>query len=411
MGQLLMNRLSVALLLTILALTNARAGQLEVQLDARAVAVDARPSFLDGGLGKLRYGAGNSGVDLGRLRFALTGAWGETLRYNVDASAWSVSDTNPIDLTEAYLEWRPVPRSMWRSRLKLGAFYPAISLEHRAAGWTNPYLISSSALNTWVGEELRTIGLEYNLDWLGAQQGSDFEAGLTAAAYGWNDPAGVVVAFRGFALHDRQTPLFGRLRTWVPGGPQRRVLFAEIDGRAGYYAGARARYRNQIELRALHYDNRADPAAFDAAIDDYAWETRFNSAGFRYETADNHWTLIGQWLDGQTYVGPQGHDRWQFDTKFLLLARQVGKHRFAARVDRFAMRQLRSIYPGTLGKDRGDALAIGWTFEPRERLELSLEGLRVRSDYNWRRRLGEPARADERSLQLGVRYTFDLLGR
>lgn len=402
-----------ALLLTILSLTTAQADQFEVQLDVRASAVDGgRRSFLDGGLGKLRYGASSDGVGLGRLRFAASGAFGETLRYSLDASAWSASDTNPIDLTEAYLEWRPVPVGVWRSRLKLGAFYPAISLEHRAAGWTNPYLINSSALNTWVGEELRTVGLEYNLDWLGAKQGSDFAAGLTAAAYGWNDPAGVIVAWRGFALHDRQTPLFGRVRTWVPGssGRQQRVLFEEIDGRIGYYAGAKVRYRNNFELRALHYDNLADPAAFDASIDDYAWETRFNSLGLRYQTA-NEWTLIGQWLDGVTYVGPQRHDEWRFDTRFLLVAKQLGRHRLAVRADQFAMQQQRTIFLRGLAVERGDAVSIGWTYEPRERWELTLEGLRIASNYNRRLRLGEPTAADERSLQLGVRYTFDLLAR
>ncbi len=382
------------------------AQQLEVTLDGRLVTSDSRTSFLDGGLGKLRANASSDGAELGRLRFAMSGALGESFHYVLDASAWSMNDTNPIDLTEAYLEWRPAPSGVWRSRVKAGAFYPAISLEHRGTGWTNPYFLSSSALNTWIGEELRTIGLEYNLDWLGAQHNSQFDFGLTAAVFGWNDPAGVVVALRGFALHDRQTPLFGRLRTWVPGGGrQQRVLFDEIDGRPGYYVGAQAKYGDRVLVRALHYDNRADSAVFDAAIDDYAWETNFDSVGLRLQSA-NDWTVIAQWLSGETFVGSSRHDAWYFDAQFLLLAKQLGKHRFAARYDWFATSQARSIYPGLLGRDRGNARSLAWTFEPLARLEVTAEYLRVDSNYNWRRWLGEAPQATESSLQIGVRYTF-----
>ena len=54
-------------------------------------------------------------------------------------------------------------------------------------GWRSPYTLSFSAINTWVGEELRTIGAEYSLDWLGRSHGHDFDFTLNAAAYGWND--------------------------------------------------------------------------------------------------------------------------------------------------------------------------------------------------------------------------------
>jgi hypothetical protein len=390
-----------------LGATHAVAGDLEVTLDGRFVAADGRRSFLDGGLGKLRYGDDAERFEVGRLRLGYQGTLGEILHFNIDASAWSADDTNPIDLTEAFFELRPYPASAWRSRLKAGVFYPPISLEHRARGWTNPYALSSSALNTWVGEELRTIGLEYDLEWLGAQSDSAFDFGLSAAAYGWNDPAGVIVAFRGFALHDRQTPLFGYLRTFVPGGGrQNRVLFAEIDDRPGYYVGGYARYAGRAELRALRYDNRADPAAYDAGIQDGAWKTKFDSLGFRYD-GERDFTLIAQWLSGETVVGSGALSEWYFDASFLLAAKQFGRHRFAARADRFAMTQEESAYPGTLGDDRGKAWTLAWTFEPRERLEITTEWLEIDSTFNWRRQLREDPRAVERALQLGLRYTFD----
>jgi hypothetical protein len=191
--------------------------EVEASLDLRLVDSNGRDSFLDGGLGKLRYDSQDDGVQLGRARFAYRGSPGGDWHANIDISAWSLDDHNAVDLTEAWLEWRPVPTSAWRSNVKIGAFYPPISLEHRAPGWTNPYTISSSALNTWVGEELRTIGVAYELDHLGIAEGGHFDFGASAAIYGWNDPAGVVLGFRGFSLNDRQTPLFGRIGTYAYG--------------------------------------------------------------------------------------------------------------------------------------------------------------------------------------------------
>ena len=173
----------------------------------RLQASDGRKSFLDGGLGELRFDDGDSALQLGRARFALSQPIGEVLTLRLDASAWDDKDNNLIDLTEAYLEYRPYPRAGLRARVKAGAFYPPISLENRASGWESPYTLSSSAINTWIAEELRTVGVEGEVEWLGTRSGHAFDVGLTAGLFGWNDPVGVVLAGHGFAVHDRQTPL------------------------------------------------------------------------------------------------------------------------------------------------------------------------------------------------------------
>jgi hypothetical protein len=376
--------------------------EIEASLDLRLVDSNGPTSFIDGGWGKLRFDADDDGLNLGRARFAWRGSPGGDWHANIDLSAWSLDDHHVVDVTEAWLEWRPVPQSAWRSNLKIGAFFPPVSLEHRAPGWSNPYTISSSALNTWIGEELRTIGVAYELEHLGQAAGSAFDFGVNAAVFGWNDPAGIIIALRGFAMHDRQTPVFGRIGSYAYGGPDQRVLFAEIDNRAGYYVGGYAKHDSGIELRALHYDNRADPAAFMPSISDYAWDTRFDSLGLRYDGASGT-TLIVQWLDGRTDVGPGAHDRWQFTAAFVLLAQQFGAHRLAARYDDFSTRQVQTIFPGPLGDERGDALTLGWTWAVREHLEIAAEWLEIHSFYNKRVMLGEPPQADEHSLQLAVR--------
>jgi hypothetical protein len=378
--------------------------EIEAELDLRLVDSNGRRSFLDGGLGKLRFDATDDGVQLARARLAWRGSLGGNWHGSVDASAWSLDDHNAVDLTEALLEWRPVPQSAWRSNVKIGAFYPPVSLEHRAPGWSNPYTLSSSALNTWVGEELRTIGVGYELEHLGIAAGGRLDFGMHAAAFGWNDPAGVVVALRGFALHDRQTPLFGRIGTYAFGDREQRVIFSEIDGRAGFHAGAYVKHDSGLELRALRYDNRGDPGAFKPSIDDYAWDTRFNSLGVRYDSPRGT-AVIAQWLQGWTVIGETRHDRWQFETGFLLVAQDLGKHRLAARYDDFRMDQVASIRP-TLSHDRGHAWTLAWSYRLNEHAELVTEWLRVDGHYNSRSELGESPAAEERSLQLALRLTF-----
>jgi hypothetical protein len=381
----------------------------EIDLDARLVSSDGRRSFVNGGLGTLRYDHTESGLRLGRARFALSEALGEVWSLRLDASAWGDSDRNPADLTEAYLQFRPYPFNGYRFRLKAGAFHAPISLENRAPGWESPYTLSYSAINTWLGEELRTIGAEGQLDWLGTRTGHGFDLALTAGVFGWNDPAGVVIATRGFALDDRQSTLFGRVGSSNSSALQPMALFHEIDGRAGFYAGVEGRYLDRVVVRALHYDNRANPEAFDSAIQDFAWQTRFNSVGVRAESV-NGWAAIAQWLDGETYIEPGGtYLGWPFRARFALVSRQLRNHRLSIRYDSFAVD---SETADGSGAQHGHAWTAAYVFEPDTHWRFTLEWLRVTSDtVNRALELGAPRVATETQVQLAVRFALGPLAR
>jgi hypothetical protein len=253
-----------------------------------------------------------------------------------------------------------------------------------------------------VGEELRTIGVGYELEHLGEASGSAFDFGLNAAVFGWNDPAGVVVALRGFALHDRQTPLFGRVGTYAYGGPDQRTEFVEIDNRAGYHVGGYVRHDSGLEVSGLHYDNRADPSVYMPSIDDYAWDTHFDTLGLRYDSTHGT-TVIAQWLTGKTSAGPGYANQFEFQTSFVLLAQTFGQHRFAARYDDFSTDQLASAYPGTMSTDDGHAVTVDWTWQVRKHVELAVEWLDIHSNFSSRLALGEAPVADEHCLQMALR--------
>ncbi|MBS0421571.1 MAG: hypothetical protein JSR66_27935 [Proteobacteria bacterium] len=385
--------------------------QWEADLDVRLVDSNGQRSVTHGGLGTLRFDDTQSGLKLGRARFALSEALGQAWSLHVDASAWGDHDKNPVDLTEAYLQFRPYPfGGGYRFRLKTGAFYAPISLENRAAGWESPYTLSYSAINTWLGQELRTIGAEGQIDWLGTRSGHAFDVAFTGGVFGWNDPAGVVVASRGFTLSDRQTTLFGRVGANNSSPLPPMALFGEIDHRMGYYTGLEARYYDRVVIRALHYDNRGDPAAYEEGTENYAWQTHFNSMGVRIESGSG-WTAIAQYLDGETAIAPDetGYLGWPFRARFALISKEWGHHRLSVRYDSFAV-ESESIYGG--GAQHGHAWTTAYVFEPDARWRFTLEWLRVASDNENRPFfVGLPPRATETQVQLAARFALGPLAR
>lgn len=389
-------------LLASCATTAAPGADWRLEADMRAVSADGRESFLENGQGKLRFD--EDGLHLGRLYGAVDAAFGESFAVHVEGSTWDDVDKNPFDLTEAWLAWRPVPRAGFKPRVRFGAFYPPMSLESRAAGWETPYTITPSAIGSWIGEEIRTVGLEGQLDWLGTRLGREFDIGLTAAVFGWNDPAGTMIAAHGFALHDRQTTLFGRV------GPPRsdpalakKELFHEMDGRPGFYVGAQASWHDRAVLEVLRYDNRADPSVFDAALNDFAWLTKFDAAALRLEGGG--WTAILQALDGDTYVAPGGPWLdWAFDSQSALIAKRVGAHMLAARYDAFAVEF--ESNPLAWGSEDGHAWTVAYTFDRGGPWRFAVEWLRVTSDVRARIPLGESPLATESKLEVSARYTL-----
>jgi hypothetical protein len=387
-----------------LAAAGAHAAQWDISLDMRLVGADAPTSYPDGGLGILRYGDDRDGLQLGRARLALSQDLGELLTFKVDASAWGQHDRNPVDVTEAYLQLHPYPVGDWRVRVKLGGFYAPISLENRAEGWESPYTLSSSALDSWVAQELRTIGTEFKLEWLGTHSGHDFDAGAAFGVFGWNEGAGTALANSGFTITDWQGSLFGRVGR--PGGLTGPIdEYHQFDNRAGTYLSLDVHYLDRITLEGLHYDNHADPAADDAVTDRYAWHTRFNTAGVRAEN-DSGWTAIVQWMAGTTDVEPEdiGLLRWDFVTRYVLLSKRSGANTFSARYDDFRVDGVQSY---AMGDQAGHALTLAYRLEPGTHWRCTLEWVRARGFQANRALLADEAPfATQGNVQLAIRYAL-----
>jgi hypothetical protein len=278
-----------------------------------------------------------------------------------------------------------------------------VSLENRGIGWTNVYSITPSAANTWIGEEFRTIGTELEARWLGASSGYFGEVAVIAAAYGWNDPAGVLLTSRGFGLTDRPSELFGGL------GRPPLDFYHEIDRKVGYYGGLSWTHHDWLELRALRYDNHGDPGAATEAGGS-AWRTRFTSLGASVEPIE-HWTFIAQYLDGDTTVGADSLGPQQFylrfHTDFVLGSVDWAHERLTVRYDDFDTHEVRGSYAPPVDQT-GHGWTFAWSHRFGEHWQSVVEWLRVASVFPPREELGESPAQVESQFQLAVRYRFKL---
>ena len=371
------------------------------EFDLRWVHSTADLSYLDGGLGKLRFDSEHEGIRLGRAFLSSDLRISDIVTLHAVLDAYGDHDRNRVDFSEFWAEVHPFPTNALRWRIRVGAFYMPVSLENRGPGWSDVYSITPSAVNTWLGEEFRTIGTEIEARWLGASSGYLGDVALIAAAYGWNDPAGTLLASRGFALTDRPSTLFGGL------GRPPDTFYHEIDRKPGYYGGVSWRQHDRLEIRALRYDNRADPGASTAAGGG-AWRTRFSSLGARLEPTA-HWTFIGQYLDGDTIIGPDsaGPDQFRmtFHAAFALASLDWGNERLTARFDKFGTYQ-QSGYFGPPSDDSGHAWTAAWTHQLGEHWQLSAEWIRVLGRFPPRVGVGEAPAYLESQTQVSILYRF-----
>ena len=403
-----MKKRSRAVLLSCLlaGAVGARAGdrlELEVALDLRTVYSDADQSFLRGGIGKLRFDAADKGLRLGRAMVAADLRLTDIAKIHAVADAYGDTDGNPAGLSELYLDVKPFPTNPLRWRARVGAFYPPASLENRGVGWTSVYTLTPSAANTWLGEEFRIVGAELEARWLGASSGYVGDLAAVGGVYAWNDPAGALIADRGFALSDRPVTLISGL------GRSSIAFFREIDRKPGYYGGLSWRHGERLELRALRYDNRGDPGVFNSGGEG-AWLTRFTSLGARLE-ATRHWSFVAQYLDGDTAIGADSSGDDQFlmtmHAAFVLASFEWGAGRLSGRYDHFGTHQSSGFY-GPAANDNGHAWTLGWSRSLGEHWRLAAEWLQVTSAFPPRLAVPEAAGRVDSQFQLSLRYAARL---
>lgn len=299
--------------------------------------------WLDNGTGLLRYDDGS------QLRFdhalldvnwelGVTTSFKSTLQYNLDGD-------DRFGLSEAYIESKPISQ-FYKHQFKIGYFYPEFSLENASIGWTSPYTFNFSAINSWVAEEVRPLGIEWQFSRPGRIHGSKHSYTLVASAYQQNDGLASLLSWRGWAVHQRQSSIgekvhFADYFQFMPvdnPNPTYVDINTETDGHIGYYVGSHYQYLRQTDVRFYIYDNLASPFGLEPDMQ-YSWRTKFVSVSALHKFSKSSRVLF-QYMDGSTEMGDRikgVHN--DFKALYLLLhhSRKMGglKHRFSVRYDYF----------------------------------------------------------------------------
>jgi hypothetical protein len=365
---------------------------------------DGDRTWLKGGLGKLRYGKGDSD-------FQFAGAVGDgSLMVTPEILVVAVARVEPrqsalVDLLESYVRYRPVSTTPWRWSLKAGAFFAPFSLENTEIGWSSYWTITPSAINSWFGDELRTIGAEFTLEW----RRGEGTLTLLGSGFGANDPAGVLMADRGWAMDDRPTGLFEQPRepdaTLILLGetpPDNTPIFKELDDRVGWYAGASWDDSRQWRVEIFRYDNEANPGAHQE--DYFAWHTRFWDAGFSDRIGE--FTLLSQALTGSTIIAPfPGFiSTTDYDAAYALLGWERDDWRIAGRADLFDTRTYNTFGATPALSENGHALTASVSWLPNDWFRLTGEVLSLTSTRDERAILGVDPRQTETQIQLSARF-------
>jgi len=219
--------------------------------------------------------------------------------------------------------------------------------------------------------------------WLGASSEYLGDFALIAAVYGWNESAGSLLADGGFSLTDRPSLLFGDL------GQPPMSFYHDLDHHPGYYSGLTWRHHDRLEIRALRYDNRADPTVSSSA--GAAWRTRFASVGARWEPAA-HWTFVAQYLSGDTASNSDGDDyysiRMTYRAAFVLASVEAGRERVSARFDHFETHQS-NLAEDQPANETGYAGTLAWMHEFDEHWQAVAEWIHVWSRFPPRAEYGQ----------------------
>lgn len=397
--------------------------QLEGYLSAQGVQARSQQSWLNGGFGRLTTGSdadegpNDTATDaLGQLHVTLD--W--QLNRHWSAFVHGVARAEPSDslgdaigLLEAYVqgEWVVAEKDLLRGRL--GHFFLPTSRENVETGWSSPYTLTFSALNSWIGEETRLTGLQGDYT-LGLA--NDDQLTFGASAFGGNDSNGSLLAWRGWSLGDRIST-FGEvlplppLTIFEPGGGfavQRddgtQPFGSDLDGRIGWAGYLRWQRDERALVQFSHYDNQGDRYLHDG---EYAWATEMDIFGFELHHGTFSW--VGEYLRGTSGMGfaDQAHVDIDFEASYLLASWQPSNFRMTVRYDDFEVVDLDQTPYGD-SKEDGHAWTIAAFWEPTTQLRLGLEFLQLEAQRPDAALAGFDPDTDGRSIKLELRWYFGL---
>lgn len=385
---------------------NAQTLSLDAFLTAREAYVTGQPSWLTGGFGRL--GAGAGGVDENAYRGNAIAQLGADWRPTswLTAHAQVLGRAEPAGshgrrggVVEAFVD---LHNDHWR--LRGGQFFLGTSRENTGPLWTSPYMQTFSALNTWIGEEFRPVGVD-------VQWSPNFYGSAGATAFRNNDTMGALLAWRGWSVGNRVSvydevlplpPLTSLKTGFTDQRADGTVPFErDLDGRTGYAMRARVQLPERAMIQVAHIDNNGDRLEYR---EEYAWRTRFNIISAEAGSSSPV-TVMAEYAWGKTGMGaPPILVDADFDAGYLLASVKRGPTRWSFRFDRFATSDRDRSPLVETNTEHGRAWAFAWLRDLTPKVRLSAELVQITGNRVAAQESGFDPNLDARSVTVELRY-------
>ena len=282
-------------------------------------------------------------------------------------------------------------------------------MENARTFWESPYSIHFSALNSWIGEEFRPIGLDAQYQYI-----SDNNSQLSVAAtlFGGNDSMGALLAYRGWSIGRHRSTLgdvlsLPNLDTLNDGGAfagQRddgtRPFGKDLDKRPGY--ALRTQYaQDDLQVSLSWIDNRGDRKLHQG---EYAWDTRFGIIGLAW-LATESLEIVAEATQGESTMGDGPGVDISFYATYVMASYLNNNYRYSVRLEQFGADDRDAV--DQENNDLGRSLTLAIMFQPDEQpLEIGLEAIYLNTERQ--RSVLNKIEKDSDSISISgmLRYSF-----
>ena len=376
---------------------------LQGYIAARGLNTTGPDSWLTGDVGRLESGGERTDY-IGVAQFGFD--WAPSRYFDIHASGAARRDPETFGgdnngVVEAYADARAIFGNN-ELQLRAGQFFLPSSRENKGELWTSPYTINFSALNTWIAEEVRPVGVD--LEWRHTLGNGHT---LTAAATGFrgNDSMGALLGWRGWTVGNRLStynevlplPPLASFQTFFAG--QRddgtKPFGEDLDGNTGISARVRYSIPQIANVQYLYLDNRADRELHQG---EYAWATDFHLISAEFGNPDRY-VLAAEYMRGTTGMGfPPGFVQADFSAGYVLISQKTGRTRWAGRYDIFRTRE-KDFSLAEANDETGHSWTVSWMYDFGAKLRLGTEFTSISGHR-------AEASMDAHMYTIELRYTF-----
>ena len=321
-----------------------------------------------------------------------------------------------VGLVEMYGYYQFIPHDNRTVTLTMGQMFLPSSFENTEDFWDSPYSNNFSALNTWIAQEVRPIGLEVKYDWI-ADEDEDFSAfGFGVMSFIGNDSMGSQLTWRGWSV-GRHKSVYGEILNLPEIANIDSGIFAvqrddgskpfgrDLDYKYGIVAHGYWSPNADLSFNVTFLDNNGSGELYRG---EYAWATMFTILGAQWQLNDN-WTLLGETMNGKSSMGnpPIMGVGVEFETTYILANYRHEQWDYSVRVEQFDMVD-GTLIPGE-SNDKGRALTLSTRWQAfgkpwsviGEVLFIDVGGQRTRLLDN-----GSFMDEDESQMSLSLNYFF-----